>query len=172
VECPGDAELQLYGLIEPENTNGESFGDRRLEEVVCENQYHPSSELTLPRRTVLGCGTLLLDIGLPTLNGIEAARRIREVSPTSKILFASENRSVDVAEEALSTGAVGYVVKSDAASELLPAVEAVLQGKRFVRTSVRRDTTWIFCAGPLLVAFRMRWTASIYQQICSEHSAV
>ena len=79
---------------------------------------------------------ILLDIGLPTLNGIEAARRIRKASPTSKILFASENRSVDVAEEALSTGADGYVVKSAAASELLPAVEAVLQGKKFVSASL------------------------------------
>lgn len=79
---------------------------------------------------------ILLDIGLPTLNGIEAARRIREVSPTSKILFVSENRSTDIAEEALSTGAGGYVVKSDAASDLLPAVNAVLHGKRFVSSSL------------------------------------
>jgi len=70
---------------------------------------------------------ILLDIGLPTLNGIEAARRIRKVSPASKILFISENRSADIAEAALSTGASGYVVKSDAASELLPAVKAVLE---------------------------------------------
>lgn len=75
---------------------------------------------------------ILLDIGLPSLNGIEAARRIREVSPESKILFLTENRSRDTAEEALSTGAGGYVVKSDAGSELLPAVRAVLSGKRFV----------------------------------------
>jgi DNA-binding NarL/FixJ family response regulator len=79
---------------------------------------------------------ILLDIGLPTLNGIEAARRIREVSPASKILFVSENRDWDIAKEALSTGAGGYVVKSDAASELLPAVKAVLEGKRFVSTSL------------------------------------
>jgi DNA-binding NarL/FixJ family response regulator len=75
---------------------------------------------------------ILMDVGLPTLNGIEAARRIREVAPTSKILFVSENRSVEVAEAALSTGAGGYVVRSDAASELLPAVTAVLEGKRFI----------------------------------------
>jgi DNA-binding NarL/FixJ family response regulator len=75
---------------------------------------------------------ILLDIGLPALNGIEAARRIREVCSASKILFVSENRSVDIAEEALSTGGGGYVVKSHAGRELLPAMEAVLQGKLFL----------------------------------------
>ena len=79
---------------------------------------------------------VLLDIGLPILNGIEAARRIREVSPRSRILFASENRSADVAQEALSTGAGEYLVKSDAGSELLLAVRAVLEGKRFVSASL------------------------------------
>ena len=79
---------------------------------------------------------ILLDVGLPTLNGIEAARRIREVSPASKILFVSENRSAAIAKEALSTGAAGYVVKSDAASELLAAIRAVLEGRRFVSSSL------------------------------------
>jgi DNA-binding NarL/FixJ family response regulator len=79
---------------------------------------------------------ILLDIGLPTLNGIEAARRIRRVSPASRILFVSENRSADIAEEALSTGASGYVFKSDAGSELLPAVKAVLEGKRSISASL------------------------------------
>jgi DNA-binding NarL/FixJ family response regulator len=79
---------------------------------------------------------ILLDIGLPTLNGIEAARRIRELSPKSRILFVSENRSWDIAEEALRVGAGGYVVKADAAGELLPAVEAVLKGKRFLSASL------------------------------------
>jgi DNA-binding NarL/FixJ family response regulator len=85
---------------------------------------------------------ILLDIGVPTLNGIEAAGRIREVSPTSIILFVSENRSLDIVEKALSTGACGYVVKSDAASDLMLAVKAVLQGKQFVSASLaRRDVT-------------------------------
>lgn len=78
---------------------------------------------------------ILLDIGLPTLNGIEAARRIREVCFACKILFISENRSADIVKEALSTGAGGFVLKSDAGKELLTAVEAVLKGKRFVSTS-------------------------------------
>ena len=85
-----------------------------------------------PKAQELHPDLILLDIGLPHLNGIEAARKIREVAPASKILFVSENRSLDIVEEALQTGAVGYVVKSDAAAELLSAVETVLNGKRFV----------------------------------------
>jgi len=79
---------------------------------------------------------IVLDIGLPSLNGIEAARRIRKLSPESKILFMSQESSADVVQEALGTGAHGYVVKSDAGSELLPAVKAVLEGKRFITASL------------------------------------
>jgi len=79
---------------------------------------------------------ILLDIGLPKLNGIEAARRIREVSPKSKILFVSENRSRDIAEECLRIGAIGYVVKSGAGAELLPALKAALEGRRFLSASL------------------------------------
>jgi len=80
---------------------------------------------------------IVLDIGLPTLNGIEVAKRIRtHAAPKSKILFLSENCSLDIAEEALRTGAGGYVVKSEAARELFPAIEAVLQDKHFVSASL------------------------------------
>jgi len=75
---------------------------------------------------------IVLDIGLPTINGIEAARRIRRDAPNAKILFLSENHSSDIVEEAFRLGANGYVVKSNAAEELLPALEMVLQGKRFL----------------------------------------
>ena len=75
---------------------------------------------------------VVLDIGLPKLNGIEAARQIRLVSPDSKILFLTGDHDPAVAREALGTGATGYVAKSDAAVELLNAVEAVLLGKQFV----------------------------------------
>ena len=82
---------------------------------------------------------ILLDVGLPTLNGIEAAQRIRKLAPVSKILFVSENRSPDVAEGALRAGGLGYVVKSDAARDLLRAIDAVLQGKRFVSASLAQQ---------------------------------
>ena len=74
---------------------------------------------------------ILLDIGLPGLNGIQASRRIRELSPKSKILFVTENHSPETAREAVRAGAHGYVVKSSAGSELLPAIRAVLRGEFF-----------------------------------------
>jgi DNA-binding NarL/FixJ family response regulator len=75
---------------------------------------------------------ILLDIGLPSLNGIEAAKRICKLAPKSKIIFLSLESSKDVVRGALSSGANGYIAKSDAASDLLVAVDAVLQGKQFV----------------------------------------
>jgi DNA-binding NarL/FixJ family response regulator len=75
---------------------------------------------------------IVLDIGLPTINGIEAARRIRKLVPESKILFLSQESSADVVQEALNWGALGYVVKAHAGTELLAAVGAVLRGERFV----------------------------------------
>ena len=80
---------------------------------------------------------IVLDIGLPSLNGIEAARRIRKLSPKSKILFASQESSADIVQHALSSGALGYVVKGRAASELLTAVEAVLRNEQFVSSTLK-----------------------------------
>ena len=77
---------------------------------------------------------ILLDIGLPSLNGIEVARQIRKVSPKSKILFVSQESSADVVQGALNAGAHGYVLKSDSRRELLEGVNAVLRGERFVGT--------------------------------------
>lgn len=82
---------------------------------------------------------VLLDIGLPRLNGIEAARQIKKVSPNSKILFVSQETSADVVEEGLSAGADGYVCKMDSAGELLPAIDAVLRGEAYVSRSLSSD---------------------------------
>jgi DNA-binding response OmpR family regulator len=75
---------------------------------------------------------ILLDIGLPKLNGIEAAQRIRRLSSQSKILFVSQESSADIVQQVLSLGACGYVVKMDAGRELLAAVDAVLRGEQFI----------------------------------------
>ena len=82
---------------------------------------------------------VLLDIGLPKLNGIDAARKIRKVSPQSKIIFVSEYRSVLFARTALSVGVNGYVVKSHASVELVSALEVVLEGGTFLSGHLDTD---------------------------------
>ena len=75
---------------------------------------------------------VLLDIGLPSIDGIAAARLMRRVAPDAKILFLTENRHSDIAEAAFQAGGHGYVVKSDSAHDLLIAMGAVLKGEKFV----------------------------------------
>ncbi len=81
---------------------------------------------------------IVLDIGLPKLNGIEAARQIRQLSPSSKIIFLSQNRDLDVVRAALGMGAQGYIYKMDVQGDFWPAIEAVLRGKQFVSGSLKR----------------------------------
>lgn len=79
---------------------------------------------------------ILLDIGLPRLNGIDAARRILQLCPQSRILFVSQESSHEVVLGALCTSAAGYVLKADAGSELMPAINCILQGEKFVSSSI------------------------------------
>jgi DNA-binding NarL/FixJ family response regulator len=79
---------------------------------------------------------ILLDISLPKLNGLDAARQIRKVASKSTILFLSGESDPDVVQHALSAGALGYVLKSDAARDLLAAIESVLLGRRFMSRSL------------------------------------
>lgn len=75
-----------------------------------------------------------LDIGLPNLNGIDAAKRISELAPETKVLFVSQNDDADIISAALNTGAPGYVQKIKAKTELLLAVATILRGGHFLTT--------------------------------------
>jgi DNA-binding NarL/FixJ family response regulator len=79
---------------------------------------------------------ILLDIGLPELNGLEAARQIGNLAPKARIIFLTQESASDVIDEALSLGAWGYVAKVQAGRELLVAMEMVMQGQRFVSSSL------------------------------------
>jgi DNA-binding NarL/FixJ family response regulator len=79
---------------------------------------------------------VLLDIGLPGLNGMEVARQISRLCAESKILFVSQETSSDIVHSALAIGAKGYVVKTHAGTELLIAINAVLRGERFVSSGL------------------------------------
>ncbi len=85
---------------------------------------------------------VLLDITLPGISGIQVARRLRVSSPDSRIIFLSQHDSIQIAKDALSVGAHGYVVKSDAGRDLLAAIQAVYEGRIFVsRTLIARGWT-------------------------------
>jgi len=75
---------------------------------------------------------ILLDISLPSLNGIEVARQMRSLVPESKIIFLTRESSSDVVQEALGLGARGYVTKNMVLADLFAAVETVLLGMTFV----------------------------------------
>ena len=113
----GDADLDLVS----EATDGEDA-------VKKAQEFHPS--------------IILLDITLPGISGIQAARQILAMSPDSRIIFLSQHDSIQIAKDALSVGAYGYVVKSDAGRDLLVAIRTVHEGETFVsRTLVARGWT-------------------------------
>jgi DNA-binding NarL/FixJ family response regulator len=99
-----------------------------------------SDGLEAVQKATLGLPDLiLLDIGLPKLNGLKAAEQIRQVVPQTRILFLSQEPSIDVVQYALSLGALGYLHKTRTHRELLPAIESVLAGRQFVSTGLERD---------------------------------
>jgi DNA-binding NarL/FixJ family response regulator len=79
---------------------------------------------------------ILLDIGLPGVSGLQAARQIRKVSAESRIIFLSQHDSLQMVREALKTGTYGYVTKFDTALELLDAIRAVRDGSYFVSQQI------------------------------------
>ena len=79
---------------------------------------------------------IMLDINLPTLHGFEVAERVRALCPRSRLLFVSQESSSDIVQHALSLGAYAYIHKQRAGTDLMPAIDAVLEGHRFVSSSV------------------------------------
>jgi DNA-binding NarL/FixJ family response regulator len=91
---------------------------------------------------------ILMDIGLPRLNDLEAARRIRGLVPSSKIVFLTQETNVDALKEALSLGAWGYIAKDHAGTDLLAGLQAILQGKRFVSDGMDHNGSLARWKGP------------------------
>ena len=103
---------------------------RRLPNVQVVDEVQNGLE-AVERAQALQPDLILLDIGLPGLNGIEAAHRIRRVAPDARILFITQETSDESVHEAFSLGAWGYVIKAQAGKDLLLAVEAILGGRKF-----------------------------------------
>jgi DNA-binding NarL/FixJ family response regulator len=82
---------------------------------------------------------IVLDICMPLLNGLDTAERLKSTLPAAKLVFLTMNDDPNLAAAALNLGAVGYVLKHAAASELLKAVSEVLQGRAYVTAKLRAE---------------------------------
>jgi DNA-binding NarL/FixJ family response regulator len=107
----------LKNLLEPEFEVVGTFADGR---VLLESA--PS----------LTPDVIVLDIGMPIMNGLNAGQRLKQVLPAVKLIYLTMNPDPDIAAEAFRLGAAGYLVKSSAASELVHAIREVLRGRSYV----------------------------------------
>jgi DNA-binding NarL/FixJ family response regulator len=91
---------------------------------------------------------ILIDIGMPRLNGLEAGRRLKQMMPVVKVIFLTMNEDPDVAAKAMRQGASGYLLKTSAASELLGAIQAALKGSSYVTPQIARGMQEAFIRNP------------------------
>jgi DNA-binding NarL/FixJ family response regulator len=85
---------------------------------------------------------IIIDVGMPVLNGFDAACRIKKDAPSFKFIFLTQQADPNLAAAALELGAIGFVLKHSAAKELLTAIDHVLHGKSYVSPQVRTDD-WV-----------------------------
>ncbi len=82
---------------------------------------------------------VVVDIGMPALNGLDAGQKIKELLPAVKLVYLTMNSDVEVAAEAFRRGACGYLLKTCASSELVLAVRDVLRGKTYLSSGISKD---------------------------------
>jgi DNA-binding NarL/FixJ family response regulator len=93
--------------------------------------YARDGEDAIKAATTYNPDLLVLDIEMPFRNGFQVASHLRDSGCRAKMIFLTVHKDLDYVEAARSAGALGYVLKSRIATDLLPAVRAVLQGRRF-----------------------------------------
>jgi DNA-binding NarL/FixJ family response regulator len=91
---------------------------------------------------------IIVDIGMPLMNGLEAGMRLKELMPTVKLIFLTMNEDPELAMEAMRSGASGYLLKSSAGSELIRAIEMALRGKSYVTPKLARGMQKAFINNP------------------------
>jgi DNA-binding NarL/FixJ family response regulator len=106
-------------------------------EVCCEVG---DGRLAVEKSLELRPDIVILDIGMPSLNGLEATRRILHTNPEIKVLILTMHESEQVARQVFEAGARGYLLKSDAGSELLTAVQALQYNRHFFTSMVSRNS--------------------------------
>ncbi len=91
---------------------------------------------------------IVLDIGMPLLNGLAAGQQLKQLMPKSKIIYVTMNDDPDLASEALRTGGSAYLLKNSAASELLKSIHEVLRGGTYVTPRIKKGMTDAFIRSP------------------------
>ena len=91
---------------------------------------------------------IVVDIGMPLMNGLEAGQRLKEQMPAVKFIFLTMNEDPDLAVQAMRSGASGYLLKSSAASELISAIHISLRGKSYVTPQIARGMQKSFIKNP------------------------
>jgi DNA-binding NarL/FixJ family response regulator len=91
---------------------------------------------------------VIVDIGMPLMNGLEAGLRLKEQMPSVKLIFLTMNEDPDLAVEAMRSGASGYLLKSSAAEELLRAIQMALRGKPYITPLIARGMQKSFIKNP------------------------
>jgi DNA-binding NarL/FixJ family response regulator len=91
---------------------------------------------------------VIVDIGMPLMNGLEAGLRLKELMPSVKLIFLTMNEDPDLAMEAMRGGASGYLLKSSAAEELLRAIQMALKGKPYITPQIGRGMQKTFIKNP------------------------
>ncbi len=82
---------------------------------------------------------IVLDIAMPKMNGMVAAKKLKQTMPEVKLIFLTVNEDADIASEAMRIGASGYLLKSSAASELFQAIETALEGRSYVTPMIMQE---------------------------------
>jgi len=88
---------------------------------------------------------IVVDIGMPVLNGIDAGQRVKEILPAVKLIFLTMNNDPELAAEAFRRGASGYLLKTCAASEMVTAVSETLRGRSYISKALSKDEVSYLC---------------------------
>jgi len=122
--------------------------DHNLVAELCKKLLEPEFEVVgtvsngqelMRAATALKPDVIIVDIGMPVLNGLDAAEHIKHELPAIKVVFLTMNNDAEVAAEAFRRGALGYLVKTCATSEVVTCVREVLRGKTFLSPRISRD---------------------------------
>jgi DNA-binding NarL/FixJ family response regulator len=130
--------------------------DHRLVVEACVSLLEPDCEVVgivtdgralVPKAIQLQPDVVVLDIGMPLLNGLDAGRQVKQAMPSVKLIFLTMNEDPDLAAEALALGASGYLLKTSAARELPEAIRTAVRGDTYVTSQASQQMIESFVQG-------------------------